>query len=90
MGRASALASICGAGLISLVFGILGAATGIADACRFRVGIIAGLLVARALGWLWMDPLAVWLGLIVIENWSFDLLRGFFDETVESADSRCL
>lgn len=37
--------------------------------------VIAGLLTARAFGWLWMDPLAGLVGSIVIANWSFGLLR---------------
>ena len=37
--------------------------------------VIAGLLMARAFGWLWMDPLAGLIGAVVIANWSFGLLR---------------
>jgi len=37
--------------------------------------VIAGLLPARAFGWLWMDPLAGLIGALVIANWSFGLLR---------------
>ena len=37
--------------------------------------VIAGLLMARAFGWLWMDPLAGLIGALVIANWSFGLLR---------------
>ena len=37
--------------------------------------VIAGLLMARTLGWLWMDPLAGFIGALVIANWSFGLLR---------------
>jgi cation diffusion facilitator family transporter len=37
--------------------------------------VIAGLLMARAFGWLWMDPLAGFIGALVIANWSFGLLR---------------
>jgi len=37
--------------------------------------VIAGLLMARAFGWLWMDPLAGLVGAAVIANWSFGLLR---------------
>ena len=37
--------------------------------------VIAGLLLARAFGWLWMDPLAGFIGAIVIANWSVGLLR---------------
>jgi cation diffusion facilitator family transporter len=37
--------------------------------------VIAGLVLARAFGWLWMDPLAGLVGALVIANWSFGLLR---------------
>lgn len=37
--------------------------------------VIVGLLLARALGWLWMDPLAGLIGAMVIANWSVGLLR---------------
>jgi cation diffusion facilitator family transporter len=37
--------------------------------------VIAGLLMARAFGWLWMDPLAGFIGALVIANWSVGLLR---------------
>jgi cation diffusion facilitator family transporter len=37
--------------------------------------VIVGLLLARAFGWLWMDPLAGLVGALVIANWSFGLLR---------------
>ncbi len=37
--------------------------------------VIAGLLLARAFGWLWMDPLAGFVGALVIANWSVGLLR---------------
>jgi cation diffusion facilitator family transporter len=37
--------------------------------------VIAGLVLARAFGWLWMDPLAGFIGALVIANWSFGLLR---------------
>ena len=37
--------------------------------------VIVGLLLARAFGWLWMDPLAGLIGAIVITNWSVGLLR---------------
>jgi cation diffusion facilitator family transporter len=37
--------------------------------------VIVGLVLARAFGWLWMDPLAGLIGAIVIANWSFGLLR---------------
>jgi cation diffusion facilitator family transporter len=37
--------------------------------------VIVGLLLARALGWLWMDPLAGAVGAVVIASWSFGLMR---------------
>jgi cation diffusion facilitator family transporter len=37
--------------------------------------VIVGLVLARAFGWLWMDPLAGLIGAIVIANWSVGLLR---------------
>jgi cation diffusion facilitator family transporter len=37
--------------------------------------VIAGLLLARIFGWLWMDPLAGLIGALVIANWSVGLLR---------------
>jgi cation diffusion facilitator family transporter len=37
--------------------------------------VIAGLLLARAFGWLWMDPLAGFVGALVIASWSIGLIR---------------
>jgi cation diffusion facilitator family transporter len=37
--------------------------------------VIVGLVLARAFGWLWMDPLAGFIGALVIANWSLGLLR---------------
>src|SRR5271165_4674771 len=37
--------------------------------------VIVGLLLARAFGWLWMDPLAGIIGACVIASWSVGLLR---------------
>jgi Co/Zn/Cd efflux system component len=37
--------------------------------------VIAGLLLARAFGWVWMDPLAGIVGACVIASWSFGLIR---------------
>ena len=37
--------------------------------------VIIGLLLARAFGWLWMDPLAGMIGACVIASWSFGLIR---------------
>src|SRR4029077_13122656 len=46
----------------------------IADAA-VSVLVIAGLLLARAFGWLWMDPLAGIIGAFVIASWSYGLIR---------------
>jgi cation diffusion facilitator family transporter len=46
----------------------------LADAA-VSVLVIVGLLLARAFGWLWMDPLAGLIGACVIANWSYVLLR---------------
>ncbi|RQT22166.1 CDF family Co(II)/Ni(II) efflux transporter DmeF [Burkholderia contaminans] len=45
----------------------------IADAA-VSVLTIVGLLLARAFGWLWMDPLAGIIGALVIANWSYGLM----------------
>jgi cation diffusion facilitator family transporter len=37
--------------------------------------VISGLLLARAFGWLWMDPLAGMIGALVIASWSCSLIR---------------
>jgi cation diffusion facilitator family transporter len=37
--------------------------------------VIAGLLLARGFGWLWMDPLAGLAGAVVIASWSWGLVR---------------
>ena len=37
--------------------------------------VILGLLLARAFGWLWMDPLAGIVGACVIASWSWALIR---------------
>ena len=37
--------------------------------------VIAGLLLARTFGWLWMDPLAGLIGAAVTANWSIGLIR---------------
>ncbi len=39
------------------------------------VCVIVGLVLARAFGWLWMDPLAGLLGALVIASWSYGLIR---------------
>ncbi|MBV8456644.1 MAG: cation diffusion facilitator family transporter, partial [Acetobacteraceae bacterium] len=37
--------------------------------------VIVGLLLARAFGWLWMDPLVGLIGAFVIASWSYALVR---------------
>ena len=37
--------------------------------------VIVGLLLARAFGWLWMDPFAGIIGALVIASWSYGLIR---------------
>jgi cation diffusion facilitator family transporter len=37
--------------------------------------VIVGLLLARAFGWLWMDPLAGIIGACVIASWAYGLVR---------------
>ncbi len=37
--------------------------------------VIAGLLLARLFGWLWMDPVAGIVGAAVIASWSYGLIR---------------
>jgi cation diffusion facilitator family transporter len=46
----------------------------IADAA-VSVLVIVGLLLARAFGWLWMDPMAGIIGACVIASWSYGLIR---------------
>jgi cation diffusion facilitator family transporter len=46
----------------------------IADAA-VSVLVIVGLLLARTFGWLWMDPLAGFIGALVIASWSIGLIR---------------
>ena len=46
----------------------------VADAA-VSVSVIIGLLLARAFGWLWMDPLAGIIGACVIASWSYGLIR---------------
>jgi cation diffusion facilitator family transporter len=46
----------------------------IADAAVSTL-VIIGLLLARAFGWLWMDPLAGIVGACAIASWSYGLLR---------------
>ncbi|OMY89228.1 CDF family Co(II)/Ni(II) efflux transporter DmeF [Burkholderia pseudomallei] len=46
----------------------------IADAAVSVLAIV-GLVLARASGWMWMDPLAGIVGALVIANWSYGLMR---------------
>ena len=46
----------------------------LADAA-VSVMVIAGLLLAQAFGWLWMDPLAALMGAAVIASWAAGLVR---------------
>jgi cation diffusion facilitator family transporter len=46
----------------------------VADAA-VSVLVIVGLVLARAFGWLWMDPLAGLVGACVIASWSYGLVR---------------
>ena len=39
------------------------------------VMVIVGLLLARAFGWLWMDPVAGLVGAVVIASWAYGLVR---------------
>lgn len=46
----------------------------VADAA-VSVLVIIGLVLARYLGWVWMDPLAGIIGALVIANWSYVLIK---------------
>lgn len=46
----------------------------IADAAVSVLAIV-GLVLGRAFGWMWMDPLAGIVGALVIANWSYGLMR---------------
>ena len=37
--------------------------------------VIIGLVLARAFGWLWLDPVAAFIGAVVTANWAVRLLR---------------
>jgi cation diffusion facilitator family transporter len=51
------------------------AVTHVSADAAVSVLVILGLLLARAFGWLWMDPLAGIIGACVIASWSYDLIR---------------
>ncbi len=61
----------------------------LADAA-VSVLVIAGLLLARAFGWLWIDPLAGLIGACVIANWSYGLLRATGSILLDMAPDRAL
>jgi len=46
----------------------------VADAA-VSVLVLIGLIAARLLGWLWIDPLLGIIGMLVIANWSWNLIR---------------
>jgi cation diffusion facilitator family transporter len=46
----------------------------VADAAVSVLALV-GLVNARALGWLWMDPAMGLVGMVVIANWSWNLIR---------------
>lgn len=46
----------------------------IADAAVSVLALV-GLVTARSLGWLWMDPVMGLVGMVVIANWSWNLTR---------------
>jgi cation diffusion facilitator family transporter len=46
----------------------------VADAAVSVLAIV-GLTLAKIFGWLWMDPLAGFIGALVIANWSYGLIR---------------
>jgi len=46
----------------------------LADAA-VSVLVIVGLLLARFMGWMWMDPVAGIIGAVVIASWSYGLIR---------------
>jgi Co/Zn/Cd efflux system component len=48
--------------------------------------VIVGLLLARASGWLWMDPLAGIIGACVIASWSYGLIRRTFGSDCHGND----
>lgn len=52
--------------------------------------VIVGLLLARAFGWLWMDPLAGTAGALVIASWSFGLIRDAAGVLLDMSPDRAL
>lgn len=60
-----------------------------ADAAVSVLAII-GLLLARAFGWLWMDPLAGVIGALVIANWSYRLMRDTGAILLDINTDRCM
>lgn len=47
----------------------------VATDAAVSVLVIVGLLLARAFGWLWMDPVVGIVGALVIASWAFGLIR---------------
>jgi len=52
--------------------------------------VIVGLLLAKAFGWLWMDPLAGTVGALVILSWSFGLIRDTAGVLLDMSPDRTL
>lgn len=52
--------------------------------------VIVGLSLARAFGWLWMDPLAGTVGALVIASWSFGLIRDTAGVLLDMCPDRAL
>ena len=52
--------------------------------------VIVGLLLARAFGWLWMDPLAGIVGACVIASWSYGLIRDTGSILLDMSPDRAL
>ena len=52
--------------------------------------VIVGLLLARAFGWLWMDPLAGIIGAGVIASWSYGLIRDTGAILLDMNPDRCM
>ena len=64
-----------GLGMVSRDNNMRAAVIHVAADAAVSVLVIVGLLLARAFGWLWMDPLAGTVGAFVIASWSFGLIR---------------
>ena len=64
-----------GSGAVSRDNNMRAAIIHVAADAAVSVLVIVGLSLARAFGWLWMDPLAGTVGALVIASWSFGLMR---------------